>query len=128
MLYAKPRAKFAQTLISIHKIMRDTYLPGATLEEYLDHFPIVSAVFIEHAWGRPATAATVAKLAEVPRTTALRRLERLIRQGYVERRGRLYYMTEKINKPGMARRLARVVRLLSALTRISEDITKLDRI
>ena len=44
-------------------------------------------VFIDHVAGRPATASQIARTLEMPRNTAVRKLDWLTRQGYITRRG-----------------------------------------
>ena len=57
-------------------------------------------VFIAHVAGRPATASQIARTLEMPRNTAVRKLDWLIRKGYITRRGTKYCMTDKVNLSG----------------------------
>src|SRR5262245_25780087 len=60
-------------------------------------------LFIGHAQGRPLSASKLARIAEMPRTTVLRRLTALIELGYLERISNSYYLTAKSNVPNQRR-------------------------
>jgi|ERR1700758_2959913 hypothetical protein len=53
---------------------------------------IACAVAVGHFEGRPMNATKIALYIDMPRTTALRKLTRLVEQGAIARRGNLYYI------------------------------------
>ena len=62
-------------------------------------------LFLRTAMCSPVRASTVAQALKLPRSTVLRRLEEMIKQGYVERIGNAYRVTDKVNIPDLQRRL-----------------------
>ncbi|MEH2484790.1 helix-turn-helix domain-containing protein [Bradyrhizobium sp. AZCC 2230] len=62
-------------------------------------------LFLRTAMCSPVRANTVAQALKLPRATVLRRLEEMIKQGYVERIGNAYRVTDKVNIPDLQRRL-----------------------
>ncbi|MCP3469486.1 helix-turn-helix domain-containing protein [Bradyrhizobium sp. CCGUVB1N3] len=62
-------------------------------------------LFLRTAMCSPVRASTVAQALRLPRATVLRRLEEMIKQGYVERIGNAYRVTDKVNIPDLQQRL-----------------------
>lgn len=62
-------------------------------------------LFLRTAMCSPVRASTVAQALKLPRATVLRRLEDMIKQGYVERIGNAYRVTDKVNIPDLQQRL-----------------------
>jgi predicted transcriptional regulator len=56
---------------------------------------VLRAVVIGHLRGRPMTTRRIARYIGMPRTTVLRRLQLLLRLGYVRREGRAYCVSER---------------------------------
>jgi hypothetical protein len=56
---------------------------------------VLRAVIIGHLRGRPMTTRRIARYVWMPRTTVLRRLQLLLRLGYVRRKGRAYCVSER---------------------------------
>lgn len=62
-------------------------------------------LFLRTAMCSPVRATTIAQGLRIPRATVLRRLEEMIKQGYVERIGNAYRVTDKVNIPDLQQRL-----------------------
>ncbi|MBR0713756.1 helix-turn-helix domain-containing protein [Bradyrhizobium liaoningense] len=62
-------------------------------------------LFLRTAMCSPVRASTVAQALKLPRPTVLRRLDEMIKQGYVERIGNAYRVTDRVNIPDLQRRL-----------------------
>jgi biotin operon repressor len=74
--------------------------------------------------GKPFSVAKIAAYMRVPRTTVIRRLDRLQSWGLIDRRGRHYYMHEKmLNSLIGMRSYQQVRRILSEAT---EELSVLD--
>jgi len=59
--------------------------------------------------------------------TVLRRLQDLVKQGYVERVGNAYRVTDKVNIPDLQRRLQRRIdMIIETATKLSELALRLD--
>jgi hypothetical protein len=55
---------------------------------------VAQAVYFGHLSGRPMTAHKISMFIDMPRTSVLRRLAVLSRNGYVRRQGRYYYVAD----------------------------------
>ncbi|WP_161491864.1 helix-turn-helix domain-containing protein [Bradyrhizobium centrolobii] len=62
-------------------------------------------LFLRTAMCSPVRATTIAQALKLPRATVLRRLEEMIKQGYVEHVGNAYRVTDKVNIPDLQQRL-----------------------
>jgi hypothetical protein len=103
LLYGPERARVARLVLGLLRTVRKAYTPELTLEETSEFLFLMMHLFIGHVQGKPLGASRLARIAEIPRTTVLRRLATLIELGYVERVGTSYYLTAKSNVPNQRR-------------------------
>src|SRR5262247_807550 len=103
LLYGRERARVARLVLSLLHTVRSAYTPELTLEQASEFLFLMMHLFIGHAQGRPLSASKLARIAEMPRTTVLRRLTALIELGYLERISNSYYLTAKSNVPNQRR-------------------------
>src|SRR6516162_6707402 len=103
LLYGSERARVARLVLSLLRTVRNAYTPELTLEEASEFLFLMMHLFIGHVQGKPLSASRLARVAEMPRTTVLRRLAALIELGYLERIGNAYYLTAKSNVPNQRR-------------------------
>jgi DNA-binding IclR family transcriptional regulator len=90
----------------------------------LETFFIGACVAIGDIEGKPFSVAKIAAYMRVPRTTVIRRLDRLQSWGLIDRRGHHYYLHEKtLNSLIGMRSYQQVRRILSEAT---EELTVLD--
>jgi len=69
------------------------YPPGKVPKDPDCHLTMLAAAVMEgHAEGRPRTASQLAKRVNMPNTSVLKRLNRLIAHGLIVRIGRKYYL------------------------------------
>src|SRR5262249_34706596 len=61
----------------------------------------------------PIHASTIARALKLPRATVLRRLQELIKQGYVERVGNAYRVTDNVNIPDLQAKLQRRIDMIT---------------
>ena len=61
---------------------------------HADVVHVIQAVYFGHLSGCPMTAHKISMFIDMPRTSVLRRLAVLARNGYVRRQGRYYYVAE----------------------------------
>ncbi|MET4384952.1 DNA-binding MarR family transcriptional regulator [Bradyrhizobium sp. F1.4.3] len=80
-------------------------------------------VFLRTAMCSPVRASTIAQTLKLPRTTVLRRLEEMIKQGYVERIGNAYRMTDKVNIPDLQQRLQQRIDMILETARELSKLT-----
>ena len=69
-------------------------------------------VFLRTVMCSPVSAGKIAHALKLPRVTVLRRLQDLAKQGYVERVGNAYRVTDKVNIPDLQRKLQRRIDLI----------------
>lgn len=69
-------------------------------------------VFLRTVMCSPVGAGKIAHALKLPRVTVLRRLQDLVKQGYVERVGNAYRVTDKVNIPDLQRRLQRRIDII----------------
>jgi hypothetical protein len=115
--YGWQRATHAQNILGILRVVRNAYFPHYRLSDVIENIYVALPVFIAHVAGKPCTASQVARALEMPRNTTVRKLDWLIREGYVTRRGRKYCMTEKVNVTGLEQVMKMQARLCEASAR-----------
>jgi hypothetical protein len=115
--YGWQRASHAQNILGILRVVRNTYFPQYRVSDVIENIYVALPVFIAHVAGKPCTASQVARALEMPRNTAVRKLDWLMKEGYVMRRGTKYCMTEKINVTGLEQVLRMHIRLCEASVR-----------
>jgi IclR helix-turn-helix domain len=115
--YGWQRASHAQNILGILRVVRNTYFPQYRISDVIENIYVALPVFIAHVAGKPATASQVARALEMPRNTTVRKLDWLIREGYVARRGTKYCMTEKVNVTGLEQVMKMQARLCEASAR-----------
>jgi DNA-binding MarR family transcriptional regulator len=69
-------------------------------------------VFLRTVMCSPARASTIAQALKLPRATVIRRLQDMVKQGYVERVGNAYRVTDKVNIPELQDKLQRRIDLI----------------
>jgi hypothetical protein len=70
-------------------------------------------VFLRTVMCAPVHASTVAHALKLPRVTVLRRLQEMVKHGYVERVGNAYRVTDKVNIPDLQERLQQRIAMIT---------------
>jgi hypothetical protein len=70
-------------------------------------------VFLRTVMCSPARASQIAHALKLPRATVLRRLQDLVKDGYVERIGNAYRVTDKVNIPDLQNKLQRRIDMVT---------------
>jgi hypothetical protein len=70
-------------------------------------------VFLRTVMCSPAHPSAIARALKLPRVTVLRRLQEMMKQGYVERVGNAYRVTDKVNIPDLQDRLQRRIDMIT---------------
>jgi DNA-binding MarR family transcriptional regulator len=81
-------------------------------------------VFLRTVMCSPARASTIAQALRLPRVTVLRRLQEMVKHGYVERVGNAYRVTDKVNIPDLRRKLSRRVDMIIDAARALSELDK----
>jgi DNA-binding MarR family transcriptional regulator len=81
-------------------------------------------VFLRTVMCSPVRASTIAQALKLPRVTVLRRLQEMVKHGYVERVGNAYRVTEKVNILDLKEKLARRIHMIIETAR---ELSELDK-
>jgi DNA-binding IclR family transcriptional regulator len=65
----------------------------------------------------PVNASKIANALKLPRVTVVRRLQEMVKHGYVERVGNAYRVTDKVNIPDLKDRLQRRIDMIMETSR-----------
>ena len=69
----------------------------------------------------PVRASQIAHVLKLPRVAVLRRLQEMVKHGYVERVGNAYRVTDKVNIPDLQKKLQRRINMVAETAkRLSE--------
>ena len=122
---ARQRLVLCRLMISIMRGLHGAYAPatepfGSRLETFFIGLCVALGQFEE----RPFSVAKIAAYMGVPRTTVIRRLNRLERWGLIYRQGRHYYMDERALNSLLGMRSYRQIR--SLLEKAAAELTILD--
>jgi predicted transcriptional regulator len=78
-------------------------------------------VFLRTVMCSPVGASKIASALKLPRVTVVRRLQEMVKQGYVERLGNAYVVTDKVNIPDLKNKLQRRIDMIvDAAKKLSE--------
>ena len=120
---ARERMLISRLYVGLLQSITDDY--GAEFVAHSDSLAyrtIGIYVFLRTVLCAPARASQIAHALRLPRAAVLRRLQELVRHGYVERVGNAYRITDKVNIPDLQNKLQRRINM------VMETATKLSRI
>jgi hypothetical protein len=80
-------------------------------------------VFLRTVMCSPVRATTIANALKLPRVTVLRRLQEMVKHGYVERVGNAYRVTDKVNIPDLKQKLQRRIDMIMET---AKELSKLE--
>ena len=80
-------------------------------------------VFLRTVMCSPARATSIADALKIPRAVVLRRLQEMVKHGYVERVGNAYRVTDKVNIPDLQQKLQRRIDMIVETAR---ELSKLE--
>jgi len=81
-------------------------------------------VFLRTLMCSPVHVGQIARALKLPRATVLRRLEDMVKDGYVERVGNAYRVTDKVNLPDLQAKLQRRVAMITETARKLAELKK----
>src|SRR5260370_42054026 len=122
---ARQRLVLCRLMIDIMRTLHGTYAPvSEPFGTRLETFFVGLCIAIGDLEGKPFSVAKIAGYLRVPRTTVIRRLDRLQRWGLIDRRGRHYYMNKQTLNSLIGMRSYHQVRRF--LIKATEELTVLD--
>ena len=122
--FARERMLLCRLYLGLIRTLNDDY--GAEFAKHSDSatFRTIGIyVFLRTVMCSPVRASTVAQALKIPRSTVLRRLQEMVKQGYVERVGNAYRVTDKVNIPDLQRKLQQRIDLI---VETAKELSKLD--
>jgi DNA-binding MarR family transcriptional regulator len=110
---ARERMLMCRLYLGLIRTMSDDY--GAEFTAHSDSatFRTIGIyVFLRTTMCSPARASTIAQALRIPRAIVLRRLQEMVKQGYVERVGNAYRVTDKVNIPDLSKKITRRIDMI----------------
>ena len=120
---ARERMLMCRLYLSLIRSLNDDY--GADFAAHSDsssYRTIGIYVFLCTVMCKPAYASRIAHALKLPRITVLRRLQEMVKQGYVERVGNAYRVTDKVNIPDLKERLERRIEMIMETARTLSEL------
>jgi predicted transcriptional regulator len=111
---ARERMLMCRLYLGLMRSLSDDY--GAAFAAHRDSasFRAIGIyVFLRTVMCSPVHASTIARSLKLPRVTVLRRLQEMVKHGYVERVGNAYRVTDKVNIPDLQEKLQRRIDMIT---------------
>jgi hypothetical protein len=111
---ARERMLISRLYLGLLQTITDDYgTEFATQSDSLTLRTIGIYVFLRTVMCSPARASQIAHALKLPRAAVLRRLQDLVKDGYVERVGNAYRVTDKVNIPDLQNKLQRRIDMVT---------------
>jgi hypothetical protein len=110
---ARERMLMCRLYLGLIRSINDDY--GATFATHSDSSSLRTIgiyVFLRTVMCSPVHASRIASVLKLPRVTVLRRLQEMVKHGYVERVGNAYRVTDKVNIPDLQEKLQRRIEMI----------------
>jgi DNA-binding MarR family transcriptional regulator len=121
---ARERLLISRLYLGLIRSIHDDY--GAEFATHSDSATIRTIgiyVFLRTVMCSPVRASTIANVLKLPRVTVLRRLQEMVKHGYIERVGNAYRVTDKVNIPALQEKLQRRVNMI---VETAKELAKLE--
>jgi DNA-binding MarR family transcriptional regulator len=119
---ARERMLMSRLYLGLIRSITDDY--GGTFAAHSDSASLRAIgiyVFLRTLTCSPPQANAIAHALKLPRQMVLRRLQDLVKHGYVERVGNAYRVTDKVNIPDLEQRLQRrIAMIIETARRLAE--------
>jgi DNA-binding MarR family transcriptional regulator len=111
---ARERLLICRLYLGLLQTITDDYGAGFALHsDSLAYRTIGIYVFLRTVMCSPVRASQIAHALKLPRVSVVRRLDELIKHGYVERVGNSYRVTDKVNIPDLQKKLQRRIDMVA---------------
>jgi IclR helix-turn-helix domain len=111
---ARERMLICRLYVGLLQTITDDYgMEFAAHSDSLAYRTIGIYVFLRTVMCSPARASQIAHALRLPRAAVLRRLQELVKHGYVERVGNAYRVTDKVNIPDLQDKLQRRIDMVT---------------
>jgi DNA-binding MarR family transcriptional regulator len=124
---ARERMLVCRLYVGLLQTITDDYgADFAVHSDSLAYRTIGIYVFLRTVMCSPARASQIAHALRLPRAAVLRRLQELVKDGFVERVGNAYRVTDKVNIPDLQNKLRRRIDMITEtakkLSKVEADI------
>jgi len=112
-MQARERLLLSRLYVSLIRSLHDDY--GAEFAAYSDSCTLRTIgiyVFFRTLMCTPVRASTIAQTLKLPKATVNRRLQEMMKHGYVERIGNAYRVTDKVNVADLQSKLQRRIDMI----------------
>jgi DNA-binding MarR family transcriptional regulator len=119
---ARERMLICRLYLGLMRTITDDY--GAEFAAHSDSLAyrtIGIYVFLRTVMCSPVRASQIAHALKLPRVAVLRRLQEMVKHGYVERVGNAYRVTDKVNIPDLQKKLQRRIDLVTETAKRLSD-------
>jgi predicted transcriptional regulator len=121
---ARQRMLVSRLYLGLLRTITDDYgLEFAALSDSLTLRTIGIYVFLRTVMCSPARASQIAQALKLPRGAVLRRLQELVKDGYVERVGNAYRVTNKVNISDLQTKLQRRIDMITDTAKKLSEMT-----
>jgi DNA-binding MarR family transcriptional regulator len=111
---ARQRMLISRLYVGLLQTITDDYgADFAANSDSLTYRTIGIYVFLRTVMCSPARASQIAHALRLPRAAVLRRLQELVKEGFVERVGNAYRVTDKVNIPELQDKLRRRIDMIT---------------
>jgi DNA-binding MarR family transcriptional regulator len=110
---ARERLLMCRLYIGLIRTLNDDYGTVFAQNDSATYRTIGIYVFLRTVMCAPVPANRIAQALKMPRATVLRRLQDMVKQGYVERVGNAYRVTDKVNIPDLQQKLQQRIAMIT---------------
>jgi DNA-binding MarR family transcriptional regulator len=124
---AKERLLICRLYLGLLRTITDDY--GAEFAAHSDSLAyrtIGIYIFLRTVMCSPVRASQIAHALKLPRISVVRRLEEMIKHGYVERVGNAYRVTDKVNIPDLQKKLQRRIEMVAETAKRLAEVLRAD--
>ena len=128
LVFSREHEVITRLIVSLARGTGSKYFPGRPLYHQLGLSMLLLLVIIGHIERSPMTVSKLARTFGSSRTTTLRWLSELIKEGYIERVGNDYWVTKnETNSPSVRNAIAKNAGLIIAATDELRKVSKMDK-
>ena len=123
---ARERMLISRLYLGLLRTITDDY--GAEFAAHSDsvtYRTIGIYVFLRTVTCSPVRASQIAHALKLPRVAVLRRLQELVKHGYVERVGNAYRVTDKVNIPDLQNKMQRRIDMVTETAKRLSELSTL---
>jgi len=110
---ARERMLMCRLYMGLIRGVNEDYGAAFTVQNDSSTFRMIGIyVFLRTVMCSPVSASKIANSLKLPRVTVVRRLQEMVKHGYVERVGNAYRVTDKVNVPDLKNKLQRRIDMI----------------